>query len=587
MKLIRSSFIGKLFFSLILLYLVVFLFLFVFQGIVFRTYYTTRTINNVKREISNLKKKSDYEEIKIEELLFSRNTQTITAIFPKSNIQDNIQNLDLQIIQIQESGNIYNILAPKLDNYEYIIGETLSSTLIEIDDYFLPLELSIEENTIIRNQVDTSVLNGLLLEFTTTVTQKITEAEIISISDTSIDQAQINALVSNEIINISTENYLSKVPFNDGFYYYSFESGDNSPNLVFYSNLNINDTDYVLISVYQMDHVNEIVKAAGTTNIYMFIVVLTILIISSFIYSREFSKPLLFINNATKELSKLNLNIPLIEVGTNDEFAQLAHNINVLSVNLKTTLDRLNNQNQQLTENLIVENQNEKRRIDFVSGMSHELKTPLAVIQASAEALQNNIFDTNKEKDMALDSIQNEVTKTNNMIKSMMNVYKIDAPNYEQEWTIENLDSILQEVNKSLRLLYENSKISVTINSEDTFVKCNKDRIETIIVNLFNNAIKYTPDGNKIEINLYNQKKLVVFEITNFGTTIDKANITKLFDPFYRIDKARSRNEGSSGLGLYIVSESLKQYNTKCDVESTNDSVKFSFKLKKVINPQD
>jgi signal transduction histidine kinase len=226
-------------------------------------------------------------------------------------------------------------------------------------------------------------------------------------------------------------------------------------------------------------------------------------------------------------------------------------------------------------------------RRDFVSGMSHELKTPLAVIQASAEALEKNIYDEQEDKDNALKQIQNEVFKTNNMIKSMMNVYKVDLATYEQEWKQENIKDIFNDINSSLKMLYNSNNIDVQISVEDAYVDCNRERIETVITNLFTNAIKYTPKNGKIIIRISNTDAHVRFIITNFGTSIPKKEQGKIFDPFYRVSKSRSRIEGSTGLGLYIVDQTLLQYNSKCIVKSTNEFVSFSFKLKKVINPPD
>lgn len=589
LKKIRTTFIGKIFFSLIILYFVVFLFLFVFQGFIFRTYYTSRTIKDVKSEIRQLKNQDTYENVRIEELLFSRSTQTITSIKPISLIQNNVDLLDLTVIEIEQDNDVHKILVPKSDNYLFSIGQDVSATaVLHNSDVFIPVYISVDGDSLIRSNLSdnqsysNSVLNDI--DFST---QYQLSGKIINVYDNTVSDNALNVLISNEVLNLISENYISIVDYDEGFYYYTYESNNKNSNLVFFSTIDIDGVPHLLISVYQMDHVEDIVKAAGTANVYMFIVVLLILVISSFIYSKEFSKPLLFINKATKELSNLNFDSPLISVDSVDEFSELAQNINILSINLKTTLYQLNEQNKQLIDTIEKEDKLEKSRRDFVSGMSHELKTPLAVIQASAEAIEKEIYSSDKDRKEALKLIQGEVSKTNNMIKSMMNVYKVDTPTYEQKWKQENLKSILDEINNSLSLLYKNSKIKVDINSENTFVICNKDRLETIITNLFTNAIKYTPENGQININLYNTNTDVIFSITNTGITISSDEQEKIFEPFYRVNKARSRQEGSTGLGLYIVDQALRQYNSKCELLSTKNSVTFKFKLKKVINPQD
>lgn len=555
--------------------------MFVFQEAFFRTIYTTRTISTVKSEITNLTNQTSYEDIKIEEVLFSRNTQTETSIIPEQSIMNGTTSLDVFILEVTDDNITYNIYAPKVDGFSYEIGTSVSTILYDNQNAILyPLYLKVDNNTLIRSNVDKtdntnilSVDNSEQIQFSGTIT-KVED-------NTMVSDVELNNLVSKEILNLISKNYMSSVNFDDGYYYFTNSSERLGANLVFYSQLEINNESYILISVYEMSHIDDIVKTAATVNIYMFIVVLIILIIASFIYSREFSRPLLYINEQTKKLSVLDFDQPLLKLDSTDEFSELANNINILSSNLKTTLYRLNEQNRQLSESLEEENDNELRRREFVRGMSHELKTPLAVIQASAEAMEHGVYDTKEEIANSLQLIQKEVSKTNKMIKDMTNVYKLDIPNYEQNWKVVNLKTIIEDIDHSLHPLYTNLKLNVEFNLEDTLVLCNRDRIETVIVNLFNNAVKYTPTTEKIIISLYSDYDDAIFKIRNTGNTISKENIEKIFDPFYRVDKVRSRVEGSTGLGLYIVAQTLDRYSSKCMVESKDNYVEFSFRLKK------
>lgn len=555
--------------------------MFVFQEAFFRTIYTTRTIKSVKNEITDLTNQDTYEDIQIEELLFSRNTQTETALIAKNSILTGETSLDVVILNIDTGETVHQIFAPKSDDITYTIGSNVSVIAYNTQNQILyPIYLQIDEDTLISSNVDKYDIPSFIeLEYSNQIQISGT---VLSIENNDLSGTyKVNSLVSKEILNLISKNYMSTVEFDDGQYYLTNSTEKLGANLVFFSDINIDGKDYLLISVYEMSHIDDIVKTAATVNLYMFIVVLIILLISSFIYSREFSRPLLYINEQTKKLSVLDFNQPLLKIESTDEFSELATNINILSTNLKTTLYRLNEQNKQLSQSLEEENKNEVRRREFVSGMSHELKTPLAVIQASAEALENDIYDTKEEIQNALRLIQKEVSKTNKMIKDMSNVYKLDVPNYEQNWKEHNLKTIVQSVNSSLHPLYTNLNIKVALDLDDTLVNCNRDRIETVIVNLFSNAIKYTPTNEKIVISLYNDHNDAVFKIRNYGTTINAKEQSKIFDPFYRVDKVRSRVEGSTGLGLYIVSQTLARHSSKCNVESQDNYVEFSFKLQK------
>lgn len=581
MKKIKSSFIGKAFFSLILLYLVVFLFLFVFQGIVFRTYYTREKIKDIKAEISSFIEKEEYDDIQLEELVFSKNTNTITSIIPITNMSNNFNKLDIAVLELQTDDGLIKVYAPVINDFTYDIGQSVATTSVsKNNDIYIPSYLSVDETSLIRKNNSTyqrPEFIGLLDLESDDYIQL--DGEIVEV--TYNESPEINSLISNEILNITSENYISIVPYENGNYYYSNQTESETTSLVFYTVVDIDDESHLLISVFPTDYIDEIVTAAGRANVYMFIVVLFILILSAFVYSREFSRPLLFINNKTKELSMLDFTSPRIDIDSTDEFSELADNINTLSANLQATLYQLNEQNKQLSDTIAKENIVESTRRDFIQGMSHELKTPLAVIQASAEAIENQIYETKEEKDDALQLIQTEVQKTKKMLNSMITVYKLDSPDYQKQWVEENIAELVREIDHSLSPLYINSKITVELDLDEALLNCEKDKIETIVTNLFTNAIKYTPAGDKIVISLRDSKNEISFKIANYGVSIDEKNQDKIFDAFYRVDKSRSRKDGSTGLGLYIVNQTLKQYSSRCTIESDDNSVTFSFKIKK------
>ena len=137
--------------------------------------------------------------------------------------------------------------------------------------------------------------------------------------------------------------------------------------------------------------------------------------------------------------------------------------------------------------------------------MSHEIKTPLSVIQASAEALEKNIFETEVEKKDTLNLIQKEVQRTNKLINNMITIYNLDNPEYTNDWQEVNLANIVRNTEESLRILYSNSNITVNLQLEDSIVMADQLKMELIINNLLTNALKYTPKNNKIEIKLENK----------------------------------------------------------------------------------
>lgn len=559
------------------------MFLFVFQGIVFRTYYTQRKVNELKADLTSFVQKGTFEDISYEELIFSRDTNTFTSIVSIDDISSNLSDIDITIIEINTDDTLYRFYAPKTFDLDVYLNKKVSAAGYELpNDVFIPSYLSINDETLIRRNNSTSNDSDIYDVFS------IDEDSFIQINGTItnvsiVETPELNPLISDEILNIASQNYISLVNFENGSYYFTNSAGNRNSSLVFFSTINIDNNDFLVISVYPMDYIDQIVLAAGRANVYMFIIVLAILILSAFVYSREFSRPLLFINKKTKELSLLNFSEPLIQVDSSDEFSELARNINTLSVNLKTTLHQLSEQNKQLLEKIELENKDESNRREFLQGMGHELKTPLAIIQASAEAIEKNIYDNEKDKESALILIQDEVQKTKKMISDMMDVYRIDSPNYMDQWTEVDLKELVLEIDKMLSPLYQNEKLNVSLKLDECKLLCEKDKIELVITNLINNAIKYTPSGNDITVFLTDNEHQIHFSVVNYGVSLTKDEMEKIFNPFYRLDKARSRKEGSTGLGLYIVNQSLKQYDSECKVSSDENSVTFEFNIEKSI----
>lgn len=230
-----------------------------------------------------------------------------------------------------------------------------------------------------------------------------------------------------------------------------------------------------------------------------------------------------------------------------------------------------------LSKNIVepVEETFEKQK-QFISDASHELKTPLAVIEANADVLQDKVGESKW-----INYIQNEIESMNKLINELLLLAKIENVDKIKEYTELNLS---QEVKIILSMFesvaYEN-EIAIESNiEEDIIFNANKEDIEHIVSTLTDNAIKYTPPQQKIVVNLIKEKNEIIFEVKNIGEPIPEGEREKIFERFYRIDKSRNRNEKSYGLGLAIAKATIKKYNGKIQVDYKND-----FTIFKVVIP--
>ncbi|WP_459501564.1 sensor histidine kinase [Bacillus sp. C1] len=325
--------------------------------------------------------------------------------------------------------------------------------------------------------------------------------------------------------------------------------------------------------------VNEAMLVLKDYYVYALIIVFLVIILLSFYYSKIIVKPLIKMNRVTKKMANFDFTEKL-PISADDEIGGLSSSINTLSVNLKDRIDRLNVANTKLQQDIERERQLEKTRKEFISGVSHELKTPLSVIRSFAEGIKDGVSkDTTYYTDVILDETEN----MNRLIVEMLELAKLESGTYKLEMNPFSLGELVHQVYTKLLFSMEEKKLQVEIDANPAiYVEANRNRIEQVVVNLLSNAIRYTPDGKEIYIRVIENEEKVKVEIENTGNPIPDESLQKIWDRFYRLDASRSRHTGGTGLGLSIVKNILELHHAEYGVYNTNDSVVFYFDLQKV-----
>ena len=235
-----------------------------------------------------------------------------------------------------------------------------------------------------------------------------------------------------------------------------------------------------------------------------------------------------------------------------------------------------------LIEVIESEREAENRRKDFVATISHELKTPITIISGQLEGMIYNIGKY-KDRDTYLQKSYDSVQELKDLVNEMMEVSKSEILITELKLTKVNFSELLNKLVHRQMFLIEEKYLNVDLQiQENISVKCDEEKITRAINNIINNAIKYSPQGENIIVRLYkkNTKHKVCLEIENTGITIDKQYLNQIFEPFFRIEKSRSRKTGGSGLGLYIVSQIFKSHGFEHSIKSNDNSVVFIVELK-------
>lgn len=217
----------------------------------------------------------------------------------------------------------------------------------------------------------------------------------------------------------------------------------------------------------------------------------------------------------------------------------------------------------------------EQERRDFVSNVSHELRTPLTSIKSYSEALMDGAWKDDKVAPEFLGVIQSETDRMMRMIGNLLDLSKIDGGQYKLDNEYIDFKRLVNHILNRFEMMIDTEKSTKKytllrdFTSREVYVEIDQDRMTQVIDNIMNNAIKYSPDGGRITVKLEDLHSSVILSISDQGLGIPQKDIPHLFERFYRVDKARSREQGGTGLGLAISKEVVELHGGKIRVESS------------------
>ena len=218
----------------------------------------------------------------------------------------------------------------------------------------------------------------------------------------------------------------------------------------------------------------------------------------------------------------------------------------------------------------------QQRQADFVANASHELSTPLTAIRGFAETLVDGAADHAADSRHFAGIILSESTRMQRLVEDLLQLAKIDAAEYRQQFHCIPVPAVplLHAVVQELSPVWRQKQLSVTVEAADAALSAftDPDRLKQILVNLVDNAVKYTPDGGKILIKACREGNVVQFTVKDSGIGIPAEDLPRIFERFYRIDKARARSVGGTGLGLAIVKQLVDGLGGTIEVESKPDA---------------
>jgi heavy metal sensor kinase len=276
-------------------------------------------------------------------------------------------------------------------------------------------------------------------------------------------------------------------------------------------------------------------------------VALAVAIVGGYLLVRHSLRPVEQIARKAEQITQHNLSERVPAARTGDELEQL-------SISLNHMIGRL--------EDAV---QNSKR---FVADASHELRTPLTVLRGELENLGVDPRLDKASRDI-IGSMLEEVERLTDIVEGLVALSRLDAGEAQREWVRFDLAELTATTADQMNLLAEDKGISVQCGPEQkVFVEGDRARLKQVVVNLLDNAIKYTSRGGSIQLNVTRQNGHAILDVADSGIGIPAESVPHVFDRFFRVDKARSRDEGGAGLGLSIVKSICTAHGAELQVES-------------------
>lgn len=315
---------------------------------------------------------------------------------------------------------------------------------------------------------------------------------------------------------------------------------------------------------------------------YAFGVAFLLVPLLAFLYAGILTRPLRSLNALAGRLASLDFTVRT-RWRRKDEIGELARTFDFLADNLQLALAELHEANDKLREDIEKEKKLERMRRDFVAGVSHELKTPLSLIGGYAEGLQDNIGSGAKREKYA-EVILEETRRMSAIVGDMLDLSHLEAGQYRLALEPFDASDLLKESAERAQAIGAGSRFRVILSlpaegKESIRVTADRFRVDQVLTNLVTNAVRHVPEGGTVTLAACRDGDEWRFTVHNEGEPIPKEELPRIWGQFYRIDKARNRESGGTGIGLAIVRQILELHGSRYDACNEKGGVTFAFTL--------
>jgi len=339
------------------------------------------------------------------------------------------------------------------------------------------------------------------------------------------------------------------------------------------------DSGEIILMRSNVESMQESVRVANKFLVYAGLASAIVISVIMFFAGRRFTRPILKLADISKQMSELNFDVKY-EVKGRDEIDTLGNSMNVLSEKLEKTISELKSANSELQMDIDRKTQAEEVRKEFLSNVTHELKTPIAVIQGYAEGLKDNISESPEEREFYCDVIIDEAAKMNTMVKKLLTLNQLEYGITPPEFCRFDLTEVIRSVLVSMEIMAKQNDVTVHFEQEEpVYVWADEYMVEEVLTNYISNAFHHVAGAKIVEVKLIPMGEIVRIAVFNTGIPIPAADLQNVWQKFYKVDKARTREYGGTGIGLSIVKAIMEAHNRAYGVKNHASGVEFWFEL--------
>lgn len=575
----KIGLVGRMTLTTFIFFMMFLIVAFFFQGAYFGNFYLDQRINIISKQVDDFGRnyrQSSWESQDLQDNLNLFNTTNgieLTVLDNYGNIKYEtvyeiiIESFDGEVHKLHLNhalnNNSENILTLRKGDYIYAEGFHWPTS----DIIFKPMVITNGSLDIIRAVDDSIGLDAV-------------EGRIIGLKVPSYSEIK-SAFYKQPIRKVVLDfmiNYGMNYPWLTGAGVYEDKNEEAVPNsLIFYYPLGSEKSREVIFALGSERHIIEAKNILSDYHVYILLLSFVLIIFLSYFYSMTLMKPIIEINNKAQKMAELNFE-EKIDVTRKDELGSLSESLNTLSTNLSTSMEKLQDANVQLTKEIEKERKLENLRKEFVSGVSHELKTPLGIIRGFAEGVRDDVFE---DSTYYLDVIIEETEKMDALVVDMLELSKLESMNFKIDKKHFDLIKLIEFVINRFEYSLKEKHLEVSLKRHTKTSICFGDefRIEQVLVNYLSNAIRHSKRNEIIKIDVSEINKRLLCQVENVGDPIPKEKIGKVWNRFYRVEASRNKSDGGTGLGLAIVRNIVELHNNDFGAENTKNGVRFYFTI--------